>query len=136
MQVRELRNWINNLPETFDEYSIVNGEVGVLNEQFHYRIDKPITTLLVDEKTHEVIILNESEEDLDNELNGLLPEDKEVDTIIEALRSEVMTEELRKQIELDTFNENKPMYYIKDGWLVEHHQDGTIKKIKKMLTVL
>ena len=41
-------------PEEFNEYTVVNGEIGMLDNQYHYRVDKPITTMTVDEQTKEV----------------------------------------------------------------------------------
>ena len=67
MTLKELKDWINNLPEEFLEFSVVNGEVGVLDDEFHYRLDKPITTLLVDEESKEVIILNDAIEFPEND---------------------------------------------------------------------
>ena len=127
MKLIELKNWINNLPDTFNDYKVVNGEVGKLDEKYHYRVDNPLTTLMVDEETKEVVLMNDSDADIE------IPEDNEVDEIVEALRSDEFKEKFRKQIEDDTWGQNKPMYYMdEDGWLVEHHKDDTIKKIKKI----
>jgi hypothetical protein len=62
MILQELKDWIETLPEEFLQYSLVNGEVGVLDDQYHYRLDKPVTTLLVDEEHQEIVILNDSTE--------------------------------------------------------------------------
>lgn len=62
MTLKELKNWLDDLPEEFMDFSVVNGEVGMLDGQYMYRIDKPVTTLTVDEENKEVVILNDSEE--------------------------------------------------------------------------
>jgi len=67
MILQELKDWINALPDEFLDYSVVNGEVGLLDDEFHYRLDKPITTLLVDEESKEVIILNDSQDTPEND---------------------------------------------------------------------
>jgi hypothetical protein len=42
MKLRDLKEWVNNLPESFLDYSLVNGEEGELDEKHYYRVDKPI----------------------------------------------------------------------------------------------
>lgn len=58
MKLREIKEWIDNLPESFLEFEVVNGEEGNINEEYHYRIDKPIVSLGVDEDTKEILFLN------------------------------------------------------------------------------
>ena len=70
MKLHELKNWINNLPEEFSDFDVVNGEVGMIDEQFMYRLDKPVTTLTVDQENKEVIILNDSQETEDEIRNN------------------------------------------------------------------
>lgn len=70
MKLHELKNWINNLPEEFSDFDVVNGEVGMIDEQFMYRLDKPVTTLTVDQDNKEVIILNDSQETEDEIRNN------------------------------------------------------------------
>lgn len=126
MKLIELKNWINGLPETFDEYSVVNGEVGILDEQYHYRVDKPLTTLLVDENSHEIIFMNDGEV---NE-NELAPSDAEVDAIIAEINNRPMDPDMLQQVESETWGKGEPIYDISDGWLIERHQDGTTSKVK------
>ncbi len=64
MKLHELKDWVNSLPDKFLEYNVVNGEVGFLatdapEDDFTYRIDKPIVALVVDEETEEVVIMND-----------------------------------------------------------------------------
>jgi hypothetical protein len=135
MTLKELKNWINSLPEEFDEYPVMNGKIGVLDEQYHYRIDNSITTTMVDEETKEIIIMHDDQDDFNakNSENILEDFDTETDDIVKALQSEEFKQSLRNQIEFDTWGQGKPMYYMdSDGWLVEHHKDGTINKIKQI----
>lgn len=73
MLLKELKTWLNSLPDEFNEHTVVNGEVGMLNNEHMYRVDKPITTCMVDEETKEIILLNDTEEpiniNLDTEQN-------------------------------------------------------------------
>jgi hypothetical protein len=66
MTLKELKNWLDKLPEEFMDFSVVNGEVGMLEGQYMYRLDKPVTTLTVDEENKEIVILNDSQETEDH----------------------------------------------------------------------
>jgi hypothetical protein len=60
MKIKDLREFINNLPEEFEEFDIVNAEMGeYLGGEFTYRLDKPVTTLAIDEESKELLILNQ-----------------------------------------------------------------------------
>lgn len=61
MKLREVKEWIDGLPEEFLEYDSVNAEGGVLTDdgEMLYRLDKPITTLNVNENTKEILFLND-----------------------------------------------------------------------------
>ena len=45
MKLRDVKNWIESLPEEFLEFEIMNGEYGELikEDEITYRLDKPIT---------------------------------------------------------------------------------------------
>lgn len=80
MELRELRDFLNSLPEQFDEYGVVNGEVGVLEgsgeegqEDLVYRCDKPIISVYVDEHSKEVCFFHQTQEDV----NAIYKEDNE-----------------------------------------------------------
>jgi hypothetical protein len=66
MTLKELKNWVDKLPEEFMDFSVVNGEVGMLEGQYMYRLDKPVTTLTVDQENKEIVILNDSQETEDH----------------------------------------------------------------------
>lgn len=61
MKLKELKEWVNNLPEECMEYDIVNAEVGTLNEEeeITYRFDKPVSVLVVDDDNKEIVLLND-----------------------------------------------------------------------------
>ena len=60
MKIIELKEFIDNLPEEFLEYEIVNAEMAEDSiEEFTYRLDKPVTTLAIDEESKELLILNQ-----------------------------------------------------------------------------
>lgn len=62
MKLKELKDWLNTIPDTFNDYEVVNGEYGILNEnddEYHYRVDKPVIASVVDEETKEVVLLHE-----------------------------------------------------------------------------
>jgi len=65
--VKELRAFLNKLPENFDNFGIINGEYGRgKDDEFYYRIDKPVIFLTVDEETEELCILHQSEQEVNN----------------------------------------------------------------------
>jgi len=66
-----MKEFINTLPEKFDEYFVVNGEVGTLEStgengepDMIYRCDKPVVTLYLDEESQELCMLHQSREDV------------------------------------------------------------------------
>lgn len=69
MTLRELKTFLDTLPEEFLEFNVVNGEIGMIDNQYMYRIDKPVTTLTVDEETKEIVILNDTQE-FEDKLRG------------------------------------------------------------------
>jgi hypothetical protein len=73
MNIKEFREFINSLPEEFDEFGVVNGEYAILDkeEDLVYRLDKPICVIYVDEQTNELALLHQSEE----EVNEMFDED-------------------------------------------------------------
>jgi hypothetical protein len=62
MKLKEIKKWIESLPEKFLEFEVMNGEYGELikEDEITYRLDKPITALTVDEENKEIIFLNDS----------------------------------------------------------------------------
>ena len=66
MTLKELKTWLDKLPEEFLDFNVVNGEIGMLDDQYMYRVDKPVTTLTVDEENKEIVILNDSQETEDH----------------------------------------------------------------------
>ena len=71
MKLREMKEWINGIPEEYLDFDVINGEYGKLGDENYYRLDKPITLLNVDTETKEVLFLNESNmtpEEIEKEL--------------------------------------------------------------------
>lgn len=68
MKLSELKEFINSLPEEMDDFTVVNGEYGFMDEEneegFIYRVDKPVLAINVDEKDMEVVLLHQTREDL------------------------------------------------------------------------
>lgn len=68
MILKELRKFINGLPEEMDSFEIVNGEVGYVSpenkDSLVYRVDKPIIALYVDESGNEVCFFHQTQEDV------------------------------------------------------------------------
>lgn len=78
MTLKELKEWVNNLPGEFENYEIMNGEFGVLDTEHVYRLDKPVTTLYVDQENKEILILNDIEEKEDDDEDFKIKEDNEL----------------------------------------------------------
>lgn len=69
--IKELKSFLNSLPEHMDEFEMVNGEVSELTETGYYaRVDKPIIHIEIDEETNEFLLLNQSQEEVDKIINS------------------------------------------------------------------
>jgi hypothetical protein len=69
--IKELKSFLNSLPEHMDEFEMVNGEVSELTETGYYaRVDKPIIHIEIDEETNEFLLLNQSQEEVDEIINS------------------------------------------------------------------
>jgi len=68
MTFKELKEFVNSIPEEFDSFEVMNGEVGYLDpeddDSMVYRVDKPIVALYVDEHTNEVCFFHQTQEDV------------------------------------------------------------------------
>ena len=84
MTLRELRDFVNQVPEEMDDYEVVNGEVGYLDmeddDSMVYRVDKPIIALYVDDHSHEVCFFHQTQEDVNNIYNPNIEEDGDSET--------------------------------------------------------
>jgi hypothetical protein len=73
MTYKDLKNFIAQISDEYDEYEIVNGEVGYLDpsdeNSLSYRLDKPIIALYVDEQSKELCFLHQTREDVLSTLN-------------------------------------------------------------------
>jgi hypothetical protein len=68
MTLRELKDFINNLPEEMDNFGVVNGEVGYVDPEDEnsmvYRLDKPIIALYVDQQSEEICLFHQTQDDV------------------------------------------------------------------------
>jgi hypothetical protein len=64
MNLGEFKQWVINLPEELDSFEMVIGKIGMLDDQYHYRVDKPIIACSVDETTKEVVLMSQAEKEL------------------------------------------------------------------------
>ena len=68
MTLRELKDFINNLPEEMDGFGVVNGEVGYVDPEddnsLVYRLDKPIIALYVDQQSEEICFFHQTQDDV------------------------------------------------------------------------
>ena len=68
MTLEELKGFLNSLPEEYNSYGIVNGEVGIIKnndkEDVVYRCDKPIISLYVDDSSREVCFFHQTQEEV------------------------------------------------------------------------
>jgi len=70
--IKELKSFLNSLPEHMDEFEMVNGEVSELTETGYYaRVDKPIIHIEIDEETREFLLLNQSQEEVDKIIDSV-----------------------------------------------------------------
>lgn len=70
MELQELIEFLTSLPTDFKNYKIVNGEFGKIDEEYFYRVDKPILSIEVDETTCEVMFLHQTSEEINKGENG------------------------------------------------------------------
>jgi hypothetical protein len=70
--IKELKAFLNRLPEHMDEFEMINGEVAELPESGYYaRVDKPIIHLEIDEENREFLLLHQSEEEITDIINSV-----------------------------------------------------------------
>jgi hypothetical protein len=68
--IKELKTFLDRLPEQMGEFEMVNGEVSSLTENGYYaRVDKPIIHLEIDEENGEFLLLHQSEEEIETIIN-------------------------------------------------------------------
>ena len=66
MTFSELKDWINSLPEDFNNFQVMNGGEMVKEDIYMYRVDIPITTCLVDKELKLVLFLSEHDEETES----------------------------------------------------------------------
>ena len=59
MTLGELKEFVNRLPDTFNDYEVENAEyTGSNGDDVMYRLDKPVVAIYVKEDTKEVLLMN------------------------------------------------------------------------------
>ena len=59
MTLLELKEFVNRLPDTFDDYEVENAEyTGSKGDDVMYRLDKPVVAIYVREDTKEILLMN------------------------------------------------------------------------------
>ena len=59
MTIAELKEFINRLPDTMNDYEVENAEyMGGDSENVKYRLDKPVVAIYVREDTKELLLMN------------------------------------------------------------------------------
>lgn len=61
MKLIELKNWVNNLPNDFNDFIVVRGDYGIIDDKQYYRVDKSLTVLSVDDEEGEILLLSDIE---------------------------------------------------------------------------
>jgi hypothetical protein len=59
MKLKELKDWVNSLPEDCAEFDIVNGDLTESENEYTYQIEKPVVAVYMDKENKEVIILTQ-----------------------------------------------------------------------------
>ena len=68
MTIKELKEFVNRLPDIFNDYEVENAEyMGGNSEDVKYRLDKPVITIYVREDTKELLLMNAPMEQYKNE---------------------------------------------------------------------
>ena len=68
MTIKELKEFINRLPDTMNDYEVENAEyTGSNDEDVMYRLDKPVVAIYVREDTKELLLMNAPMEQYKNE---------------------------------------------------------------------
>jgi len=76
LTIKDLKKFLLTLPEEFDDYEMINGEFGSgPDNEFYYRLDKPILNLYVDEENKELCFLHQTEEEVDKIENEVKPKE-------------------------------------------------------------
>jgi hypothetical protein len=59
MTLKELKEFVNRLPDSMDDYEVENAEyTGSNGEDVQYRLDKPVVAIYVREDTKELLLMN------------------------------------------------------------------------------
>ncbi len=66
LKIKELKEFLNNLPEKFDDFGVINGEFNESDGDVYYRVERPVINVMVDENTEDLCLLHQSIEEIDD----------------------------------------------------------------------
>jgi hypothetical protein len=73
MTLGELKEFVNRLPDTFNDYEVENAEyTGSNGDDVMYRLDKPVVAIYVREDTKEILLMNAPMEQYKLKMHGRL----------------------------------------------------------------
>jgi hypothetical protein len=78
MKLKELKDWMNGLPEECDEYEVILAQIGKIDEEYWFREDEPVIALNIDKENSEVLIMRGSEQ-TDEEIRNQIDKTDERD---------------------------------------------------------
>lgn len=67
MKLKEMKAWLEKLPQEMDDYEIVLGELGQIDSEYWYRKDDQIAAMDVDTESKEILIMRMSDKELTKE---------------------------------------------------------------------
>lgn len=72
MKLKDLKFYLNSLPDRLDNFSVVNGEmVTNKDDKMLVLMNNSLATVYVDEKTKEVQFLHQTEQDIKDLINNI-----------------------------------------------------------------
>jgi hypothetical protein len=65
MTLKELKAYVNTIPEEMDDYNVVNGEFGLADDEMTFVMtNNEVLTIYVDQRNKEVQFLHQTDEDV------------------------------------------------------------------------
>lgn len=62
MKLKELKSWLDTLPDECNEYDVILAQIGKIDEEYWFREDEPVIALNIDKENSEVLIMRGSEQ--------------------------------------------------------------------------
>ena len=64
-KLKDLREWLNSIPEKYNNYTVVVSQEGKLTEEKNFRLDREVIGMALDPETKEALIKIEFNKDID-----------------------------------------------------------------------